>query len=347
MSGESFVTKVTRRTAILGGAAVVSSAAIARPAVRPATVGTITRFDPALDRILDPSAPIEIIARGLQWAEGPVWVARGEYLLFSDVPANTVHRWTAREGAHPFLHPSGLGGSVPAGIREAGANGLAIDRSGALVMADSGTRAIARVDLATRKKTIFADRFEGKRFNSCNDLTIARDGTIYFTDPPYGLAEGDASPLKELVFNGVYRLSPTGEVDLIDASLRRPNGIALSPRQDRLYVGCSDEVAPEIRVYALGADGARVGEGRRLVDFTPELKRGWPGLPDGMKVARNGHLFATGPGGLYILAPDGRKLGLIARGKPIANCAFGEDGRTLFMASSDAVLRVRLRASMT
>lgn len=342
---------VTRRAAIVGAAVALGSAALgsavrARPRQRKPSAATITRFDPALDQLLDPAASVEVIAQGYQWAEGPVWVDRGQFLLFSDVPANTVHRWTARGGAQPFLKPSGLAGPIPSGIREAGANGLAIDARGALVMADSGTRAIASVDLQTRRKTILADRYEGKRFNSCNDLAIARDGTIYYTDPPYGLAEGDASPLKELSFNGVYRLRPDGAVDLLDASLKRPNGVALSPAEDRLYIGCSDEAAPEIRVYDLSSTGEIVGKSRRLVDFGPELKAGLPGLPDGMKVARSGHLFASGPGGLYVLAPNGRKLGLIARGKPIANCAFGEDGRTLFMASSDAILRLRLRAKV-
>lgn len=335
------MTNVTRRTVLAG-----ASALLVAGAARATSGGTITRFDPELDRLVDPASPIEVIATGYRWAEGPVWVARGGYLLFSDVPANTVHRWTRGKGAAPFLQPSGLAGPVPAGIREAGANGLAIDHSGALIMADSGTRAIARVDLATRRKTILADRYEGKRFNSCNDVAIARDGAIYFTDPPYGLADGDTSPLKELPFNGVYRLSPTGLVTLIDRRLRRPNGIALSPRGDRLYVACSDEEAPEIRAYDLAADGAARGPGRRLVDFSGEYARGLPGLPDGLKVARTGHLFASGPGGIYVIAPDGRKLGLIAVGKAIANCAFGEDGDTLFMTASDRVLRLRLNTAV-
>lgn len=223
--------------------------------------GKITRFDAALDQLLNTASPIEVIADGLRWAEGPVWVREGSYLLFSDVPANVVHRWRKGEGARPFLAPSGLAGPVPAGIREAGANGLAIDADGALIMADSGTRAIAHVDLTTKRKTILADRFEGKRFNSCNDVAIARDGAIYFTDPPYGLADGDASPLKELAFNGVYRVVPGDAPQLIDRSLRRPNGVALSPAGDRLYVACSDEAAPEIRVYDLGK--GRAGDGTR------------------------------------------------------------------------------------
>jgi gluconolactonase len=190
------------------------------------TVGGITRLDPALDALIDVASPIEVIATGFKWAEGPVWVKKGGYLLFSDVPANVAYRWKAGEGAKPFLSPSGLAGPIPAGIREAGSNGMVVDAHGALLMADSGTRAIARVDLATKKKTIVVGAFEGKTFNSCNDLALGRDGIIYFTDPPYGLSDGDASPLKQLAFNGVYRVNADGsDVSLIDKSLKRPNGI--------------------------------------------------------------------------------------------------------------------------
>jgi gluconolactonase len=333
--------KTTRRGILAGLAAVPL---LPLPA-RAAAVGSITRLDPALDALIDPASPIEVIATGYRWAEGPVWVREGGYLLFSDVPANIVHRWTRRKGAQPFLSPSGLAGKVPAGISEAGANGLTIDAQGRLIVADSGSRAISRVDLATRRKTILADRFEGKRFNSCNDVAIGRNEAIYFTDPPYGLAGGDASPLKELDFNGVFRLLPDGVPELIDRSLSRPNGVALSPARDRLYVACSDEARPEIRVYDLARDGSAAGPGRRFVDFSAEFARKLPGLPDGLEVARTGHLFASGPGGVYIIAPDGTKLGLIATGKAIANCAFGEDGKTLFLTASDMVVRVRLKVS--
>jgi gluconolactonase len=332
---------VSRRTLLAGMAAVACGGS----AVGTAQVGSITRFDPELDALVDPASPIEVIASGYRWAEGPVWVRQGGYLLFSDVPANVVHRWRRGEGARPFLRPSGLAGPIPSGISEAGANGLALDGSGALILADSGTRAIARVDLSTKRKTILAARYEGKRFNSCNDVAIGRGGIIYFTDPPYGLADGDASPLKELPFNGVYRLPPGGVPELIDRNLRRPNGVAVSPGGDRLYVACSDEAAPEIRVYDLAADGEVRGPGRRFADFSAEFARKLPGLPDGLKVAKTGHVFASGPGGVYILAPDGRKLGLIATGKAIANCAFGEDGLTLFLTSSEMVARVRMKAS--
>ncbi len=331
--------QITRRS-MLGG---LGALALPDAPARATGIGGITRFDPELDRLIDTDSPIEVIASGYRWAEGPVWVKRGGYLLFSDVPANAIHRWTTGAPARPFLTPSGLAGPVPRGIREAGANGLAIDGAGALIMADSGSRAIARVDLMTRRKTFLADRYRGKRFNSCNDVAICRDGAIYFTDPPYGLAEGDDSPLKELAFNGVYRLPRGGSPELLDDSLRRPNGIALSPRGDRLYVGCSDEATPEIRVYDLASNGRVAGKGRPFADFSDELTRKLPGLPDGLKVARTGHVFATGPGGVYVIAPDGRKLGCISTGKPIANCAFGEGGRTLFLTSSDVVARVRLK----
>lgn len=333
--------KTTRRQIVAG----LAAAPFLTMSARAASAGQITRLDPALDRLIDPAAPLEVVASGYRWAEGPVWVREGGYLLFSDVPANVVYRWSRRDGVRPFLSPSGLAGPVPAEIREAGANGLTMDGKGRLIVADSGGRAIERVDLRTRRKTILADRFEGKRFNSCNDAVVGRDGAIYFTDPPYGLADGDASPIKELDFNGVFRLMPGKAPQLIDRSLSRPNGVGLSPAGDRLYVACSDEARPEIRVYDLGADGMPTGPSRQFADFSDEFARKLPGLPDGLEVARTGHLFASGPGGLYVIAPDGKKLGLIATGKAISNCAFGEDGKTLFMTASDRIARVRLRTS--
>ncbi|ONF97080.1 Gluconolactonase precursor [Sphingomonas jeddahensis] len=333
--------KMTRRAIVAG----LAAAPLLSTPARAASGGSITRLHPALDALIDPTSAVEVIASGYRWTEGPVWVRDGAYLLFSDVPANVVYSWTRGNGARPFLSPSGRAGPIPPGIREAGANGLALDADGALIVADSGSRAIARVALATKRKTILADRFEGKRFNSCNDVAIGPGGAIYFTDPPYGLTDGDHSSLKELDFNGVFRLLPGGAVELIDRSLSRPNGVALSPTGDRLYVACSDEKRPEIRGYDLAADGSATGLGRQLVDFSAEFARKLPGLPDGLEVARTGHLFASGPGGLYIIAPDGTKLGMIAVGKAIANCAFGEDGKTLFLTASNMVARVRLKVS--
>ncbi|WP_404337063.1 SMP-30/gluconolactonase/LRE family protein [Sphingomonas sp. MMS12-HWE2-04] len=328
------------RRACLAGLAALPIATSARAE----KVGSIQRFDPELDTIVDVDTPIDVIAIGIQWAEGPVWVKQGSYLLFSDPPANTAFRWKEGEGKSVFRKPSGLVGPIPAGVREAGSNGMALDGKGRLVIADSGTRAITRVDLATGKRTILADRYKGKRFNSCNDVVIARSGAIYFTDPPYGLTEGDNSPLKELPYNGVYRLDTDGKVTLLDSSLSRPNGIGLSPDERTMYVSMSDEARPQILAYPLGADGLP-GGARVLRDFSSELAAKLPGLPDGMKVGASGHLFASGPGGIHILAPDGRKLGTIVTGEAAANCVFGEDGKTLFVTSSDMVVRLRLKIS--
>lgn len=331
------------RRALLGGLASLPMLSGAARAAALPTVGKIERFDAGLDAVIDPAAPIEVIAQGIRWAEGPLWVAKGGYLLFTDVPANVVYRWRPGGKAEPFLSPAGLQTPIPATIREAGLNGLTLDRGGALLGADSGTRAIVRVDLATRRRTILADRYEGKRFNSPNDLCVAPDGAIYFTDPTYGLAGGDESPLRELSQSGVYRLTPDGKVALVDGSHRRPNGIALTRDGKTLYLAQSDEDAPEVFAYDLGADGMPTAS-RRFRDMRKERAAGLPGLPDGMKVGASGHVFASGPGGIHICAPDGTLLGIVSTGKAIANCCFGEDGRTLFLTSSDMVAKVRLKA---
>jgi gluconolactonase len=329
---------IARRSLFIGLAA---TAVATRLRAEPVRAG-VTRLDPELDRILDVRAVPEVLGRGYRWAEGPVWVANGNYLLFSDVPANSVYRWSRARGMERFLHPSGLQGPVPAEVREAGANGLALDAQGQLVIADSGTRAVVQVDLATRKRTVLADRFEGKRFNSVNDLVVATDGAIYFTDPPYGLEGGDASPLREQAVNGVYRWAPDGRIALLDGSHKRPNGIGLSPDGRTLYLSLSDEAQPEVLAYALGASGAPTA---RWVfrNMRPQFARGWPGLPDGMEVAPSGHVFASGPGGIHVLAPDGRLLGLVSTGKAIANACIGEGGRSLFLTSSDTLCRISLR----
>nr|WP_294812928.1 SMP-30/gluconolactonase/LRE family protein [uncultured Sphingomonas sp.] len=332
---------ITRRAALAGMAALPFVPALARAK----TIGSITRLDPGLDAVIDANAPIEVLGTGYRWTEGPVWVKNGGYLLFSDVPANIAYRWKQGEGITPFLNPSGLVGPIPAGIREAGSNGLGVDAQGRLIIADSGTRAIAALDLATKRRTILADRYEGKRFNSCNDVAFGRGGAIYFTDPPYGLTEGDTSPLKELAFNGVFRLDRDGKVRVIDDTLKRPNGIGLCPKKTTLYVAMSDEARPQILAYPLGADGMPRAAPTVFHDFSEPLARKLPGMPDGLEVDKAGRLFASGPGGIYVLSPEGKALGLIATGKAAANCAFGEDGRTLFLTSSDMLARVRLKSS--
>jgi gluconolactonase len=339
MTGRAMV--LDRRSVLLGGMAIAAVAGTPARALQPVVPG-IRRLAAGLDRCVLPDAPVEVIATGIRWAEGPVWVDAGQYLLFSDPPANLIRRWHPGQGAEPFLTPSGIGVYDPKRIREPGANGLALDRAGKLLIANSGGRSIDRFDLVTRRRTVLADRHDGKRFNSPNDLHVARNGAIYFTDPPYGLADGDTSPLKEAAVNGVYRLTPGGAVELLDGSLTRPNGIALSPDERRLYVSVSDDTAPRIMVYDLDAAG-HVGNRRVLLDAKAMQAAGGPGLPDGMKVARDGTLVCSVPGGMMFMTPEAEPLGLVYAGSPIANCAFGEHGRALYMTASDRILRLQLR----
>ena len=334
-----------RRSVLIGAVALVATSAHAgMPGAGAAHAGAgprIDRMSAKFDRMVAPGAQVETIATGIRWAEGPVWVEDGQYLLFSDPPANIVRRWRKGAVAVPFLDPSGAGGTDPKQIREPGANGMALDRSGKLLIANSGGRSIDRVDLVTRRREVVVDHYQGKRFNSPNDLHVARDGTIYFTDPPYGLTEGDASSLKEMSVNGVYRLRPGGVVELLEGSLTRPNGIALSPDESRLYVSVSDDAAPRIMVYDVDAAG-RLRGGKVLLDATSMKARGGAGLPDGMKVASDGTLVCSVPGGMMFMTPDAEPLALVATGSPIANCAFGERGRAVYMTANDRVLRLPL-----
>jgi gluconolactonase len=308
------------------------------------TVGQIRRLSPKLDAIFAPDAEIQQLAEGFVWSEGPVWVRDGGYLLFSDVPGNVMYRWSQAGGVSEFLNPSGYVGAPTDAFAEPGSNGLALNAAGALLVCDHGNRALAKVDLKTREKTILLDRYEGKRFNSPNDLAVARSGAIYFTDPTYGLKGRDASPLRELDFNGVYRWTPGGALELIDATLTFPNGIALSPDERRLYVSVSDPKAPKLVVYDLDPDGLPTSKAVFL-DAMPLRDAGGLGLPDGMCLDTEGRLYATGPGGVLVITPDGELIGVIETGTAVANCAFGEDGRTLFLASHHTLARVRLDAT--
>lgn len=327
----------TRRSVLAAGLALVAT-----PGAAAETTPRLRRLSPGLDQMIAPGTEPEVIATGIRWAEGPVWVPRGGYLLFSDPPANIVRRWQRGRGVSVVLNPSGAGGTDPRLVREPGANGLALDARGALLIANSGGRSIDRVDLASGRRTVLADRYAGKRFNSPNDLHVARDGAIWFTDPPYGFQDGDSSSLKEQPVNGVYRRRADGRIDLIDGTLTRPNGVALSPDERRLYVSVSDSAAPRIMVYDVDPRGQVSGR-RVLLDARAMAAAGGAGLPDGMKVARDGTLVCSVPGGMMLMTPEAEPLGRIEQDAPIANCAFGEGGRALFMAANDRILRLALR----
>jgi len=312
----------------------------ASPTPRP-TVGQIERLDPALDALVAPNAPIEQLAIGFAWSEGPLWRASGGYLLFSDVPRNTIYKWQDASGLSVFLRPAGYTGVNPPG-EELGTNGLTFDANDSLVMADHGNRQVARLNEAKFTKTTLADRFEGKRLNSPNDLVYRSNGDLYFTDPPYGLKGLNDDPAKELRHNGVYRLTPSGQLSLLTQELTFPNGLAFSPDERTLYVANSDPNRAIWMAYDVRPDGT-LGNGRVFFDATSFAKAGKKGLPDGMKVDRAGNLFASGPGGIFIFSRDGKHLGTIVTGQATANCAFGDDGSTLYMTADDRLLRVRLK----
>ncbi|MEM6337848.1 MAG: SMP-30/gluconolactonase/LRE family protein [Bacteroidota bacterium] len=307
---------------------------------KPTYIGSIERIDGRIGTYLAGNARIEQLATGFSWAEGPLWIPDRQMLLFSDVPENVVYAWSDTAGVRVFLKPSGLARPDPELIREAGANGLALDGNGRLLLADSGNRALARFDFETGRKRLIARRYDGKRLNSPNDVISTSDSTVYFTDPPYGLAGGLDSPLRELPFSGVYRYRERQPLELITSELRFPNGVALSPDEATLYVSNSDPERPIIMAYDLTAE---TPAGRLFFDATALREAGGPGLPDGMAVHADGTLFATGPGGVLVLSPAGEHLGTISTGGPVANVAFGPDQRMLFMTSDSVLARVRLR----
>jgi len=329
--------------ALLAALALPSCRSMPPSATRFPTLGSFERLDPAFSALVPEGAHLELLAEGFDWSEGPVWRKRGGYLLFDDIPKNTTYRWKEGEGISVFLRPAGYTGPNPPG-RELGSNALTFDADDRLVMADHGNRQIARLDESIFTKTTLADRYDGKRLNSPNDLVYRSNGDLYFTDPPYGLKGLNADPAKELPFNGVYRLRPNGELTLLTRELTFPNGLAFSPDERTLYVANSDPDRAIWMAYPVQPDGT-LGTGRVLFDATPRAKQGLPGLPDGMKVARDGTLFATGPGGIMLLTPDGRHLGTIVTGQPTANCAWGDDGSTLYVTANHQLMRIRLGIS--
>jgi gluconolactonase len=303
----------------------------------PRSLGTIVRNDPALDAILPADAVTGVLASGLDWSEGPVWVKDGGYLLFSDIPRNSVMKWQEGQGMTLFLKPSGYTGVEDYG-REPGSNGLLLDPQGRLVSMEHGDRRVSRMEKGGGKRTL-VDNYMGKRLNSPNDGVFHSNGDLYFTDPPYGLPKQWDDPRRELDFCGVYRLKPNGELTLLTKEMTRPNGIAFSPDEKTLYVAQSDPKAAIWKAFPVKADGT-LGASKVLADVTSMVGQ-HKGLPDGMKVDRNGILFATGPGGVHIMTPDGKLLGRIETGEATANCAWGEDGSTLFITADMHLCRVR------
>jgi gluconolactonase len=301
-------------------------------------LGHIERLDPRLDALIPPGAELEKVAEGIEWAEGPVWDVRDGSLLFSDVPRNGIFRWKPGSGLSRFLSPSGYTGKAPFAGREPGSNGLAFDREGRLVMCQHGDRRIARLEKDGRVG-VLAERFEGKRLNSPNDLVFRSNGDLYFTDPPFGLARTFEDPAKELSFQGVYRLTPDGRLTAVIKDLRAPNGIGFSPDEKTLYVSNADNQSPIWMAYLVLDDGT-LGPGRQLAEASGFVREG-EGVPDGLKIDRKGNVFAAGPGGIHVYAPDGTRLGRILTGVPTGNLNWGEDGSVLYIAANHRILRLR------
>jgi gluconolactonase len=309
------------------------------------------RLDPAADEIVPKGAKLERVATGFTWTEGTVWA--GDSLYFADIPANTIHKWTPGKGVSIFLQPSGYKGSAPYGGPEPGSNGMTLDVDGRLTVAGHAQRDVYRFESLDSGApiTILADLYQGKKLNSPNDLVYRSDGSLYFTDPPYGFrTQSDSDPDKELKVNGVYRLphalthkagAPPDRdaLQLLVTDLTRPNGIAFSPDEKYLYVDNSEPKKIWMR-YTVQRDGT-LAEPKLLYDATSDPR---PGAPDGMKIDRLGNIYSAGPGGVWIFTPEGNPLATILMPEKVANLAWaGEDRKTLYIAASTSIYRVKLK----
>ncbi|HLT06995.1 MAG TPA: SMP-30/gluconolactonase/LRE family protein [Cyclobacteriaceae bacterium] len=303
----------------------------------------IERLDPRIDAVIGKGVQLDVLAEGLDWTEGPLWIEDKQMLLFSDIPPNNIYQWTASEGLKLYLHPSGYTQETPRG-GEVGSNGLLLHPDGQLVLAQHGDRRIAKMnaplDAPEAKYETLADNYQGKKFNSPNDAVYKSNGDLYFTDPPYGLEKNVNDPLKEIPFQGVYRLKPNGEITLLLDSLTRPNGIAFLPDEKKIIIANSDPSRVHWYIYDVESDGL-VKNGRIFFDAT-EAAQTAPGMPDGLKVDTKGHVFATGPGGIWIFTSEGEALGRIKIGQLVSNLSLSSTGKELYVTADGEVLRLTL-----
>ena len=316
-------------------------------AITPSEVNVeVSRLDPMMDRIVGPNPKLFKLAEGFKFTEGPVWVKAGGYLLFSDPNSNRIYKYTPdgnRAGTlEVFRDPSGYAGADVALYGQPGSNGLTLDPQGRLTINQHGLRRVIRIE-KDGTETVLADKYEGKRLNSPNDLVYRSDGTLYFTDPPFGLPKFFDDPRKELPFSGVYSIHK-GRLRLVSRDFTGPNGIALSPDEKYLYVGDWDEKKVVVMRYEARADGT-LGGGRVFFDMTAALDKEKNAI-DGIKVDAEGNLYVAGPGGLWVISPSGKHLGTIIAPKHIHNMAWGdEDGRTLYLCARSGLYRMRLNVA--
>ena len=308
------------------------------PAENYPTLGSIHRNDSRFDELVPKDARIEVLASGYEWIEGPVWIRDGGFLIYSEIPSNSLRKWKEGEGASLFLKPSGYTGLMKYGP-EPGSNGLLIDSEGRLVSCEHGDRRVSVMTKNGGKRTL-VDNYKGKRLNSPNDGVFHSNGDLYFTDPPYGLPKRYDDPRRELDFCGVYRLSKNGKLTLLTDDMSRPNGIALSPDEKTLYVANSDPKRAIWMAFDVKKDGT-IEKGRVFHDSTDWVGKK-KGLPDGLKVDARGNLFATGPGGVFVFSPDGTLLGRIDTHEATSNCNWGDDGSTLYITADMHLCRIKL-----
>jgi gluconolactonase len=306
-------------------------------------IGQVIKLDPELDQYIPTDAKIEVVASGFDWSEGPVWIPdsnskNGGFLVFSDVPKNVVYKWEYGIGITEYLKPSGYTG-LSDYSKEQGSNGLTLDNKGQMISCEHGDRRVSVLTPGGGKRTL-TDNYDGKRFNSPNDCCVDKKGNVYFTDPIYGLPKGEKDPLRELDYCGVFVYKTDGTTALVTKEFERPNGVALSPDNKTLYVAQSHAPAAIIKAFPLNDDGT-VGTGRVVADLSEHMGK-LPGSPDGLRVDAQGTIFTSGPGGVWVIKPDGKILGRLSIGEAIGNCTFGnKDGTYLYITADMYLCRIK------
>lgn len=324
---------------LVGTAACSKPPEPAAPAPAEPPKGSIVRVDPGLDALMSPTATIEKVASGFKFLEGPLWRQKQGVLWFSDLVGNVAHQWAPDGKVTDVLNPGGYDGKdLPAG-GYIGPNGMAEGPDGIVVLCQHGNRRIVSIS-PDMKVTTLVDRYQGKRLNSPNDLVYAPDGSLYFTDPPFGLPKMNDDPAKEVKFNGVYRFSK-GKLQAVIQDVTFPNGIAFSPDYKTLYISNSDAAHRLWMRYDVAANGT-VSNGRVFADATSSPDQG---VPDGMRVDSAGNVYAAGPGGVWVFSPEGKHLGTIKTPEGASNCAWGDDGKTLYITATTSVYKVRLNVA--
>ena len=322
----------------LSVALACSSSPPPQEAIEDPGAGTVVRIGEALDAIVPEGARIEKLAGGMRFTEGPVWVVEGgPHLLFSDIPANNIFRWAEGDAEASIFYEGMYRGEPREGFL--GSNGLILDSEGRLIACEHGNRRVSR--MVDGEWETLVDNFEGKKLNSPNDAAWHPNGWLYFTDPPYGLPQQEDDPLRELDFNGIYRLNyESRELQLLVQDQTRPNGIGFSPDGKTAYVANSDASNKFWMSYDVNDEGM-FENGRVFFDAGAETD---PGMPDGLKLDTDGNIYATGPGGVWIFAPDGTHLGSIRPAEIPANVAWGDDGSSLYMTARTGLYRIKLLA---